>query len=193
MKLFKRKDDIDEDLLAPAYTPEPAVPLPPLPPKGIRTDLGLRPMKPAMRSLPLLPAQASPGFDENMPPFPKESPLLNSPQLPDMPELPPMPGKPIMPALNDDDMTPPPLEPMTALSEAKPPRDARVFVRLDKYNNITKMINQMENKINELQGEIKKINEAKMHEKGIIDGWEDLIRDTKEKIADIQSKLPGPD
>ena len=67
---------------------------------------------------------------------------------------------------------------------------ARVFVRLDKYSDILKTINHMEAKINELQNALGKITSIKDSEQEIISSWNSLINEARDRVAEVNSKLP---
>lgn len=67
---------------------------------------------------------------------------------------------------------------------------AKVFVRLDKYSDILKTINNMESKINELQNALGKITSIKDSEQQIISSWNSLINEARDRVAEVNSKLP---
>ena len=67
---------------------------------------------------------------------------------------------------------------------------AKVFVRLDKYSDILKTINHMEAKINELQNALGKITSIKDSEQEIISSWNSLINEARDRVAEVNSKLP---
>ena len=67
---------------------------------------------------------------------------------------------------------------------------AKVFVRLDKYSDILKTINTMEAKINELQNALGKISTIKQSEQQVIESWNALINEAKDKVEEVNSKLP---
>ncbi len=67
---------------------------------------------------------------------------------------------------------------------------AKVFVRLDKYSDILKTINNMESKINELQNALGKITSIKDSEQQIIASWNNLINEARDRVAEVNSKLP---
>jgi len=67
---------------------------------------------------------------------------------------------------------------------------AKVFVRLDKYSDILRTINAMEAKINELQNALGKISTIKQSEQQIIESWNALINEAKDKVEEVNSKLP---
>jgi hypothetical protein len=67
---------------------------------------------------------------------------------------------------------------------------AKVFVRLDKYSDILKTINNMESKINELQNALGKISSIKESEQEIISSWTSLINEARDRVAEVNSKLP---
>jgi len=67
---------------------------------------------------------------------------------------------------------------------------AKVFVRLDKYSDILRTINAMEAKINELQNALGKISTIKQSEQQVIESWNALINEAKDKVEEVNSKLP---
>lgn len=91
----------------------------------------------------------------------------------------------------------PPLPEDTTLTEQPMPTQttpqstgAKVFVRLDKYSDILRTINAMEAKINELQNALGKISTIKQSEQQIIESWNALINEAKDKVEEVNSKLP---
>lgn len=80
----------------------------------------------------------------------------------------------------------------TEPDQQAPPQasNAKVFVRLDKYNEIIGTVNNMESKVNDLQNALKKINEIRDAEQQIIDSWSNLINEAREKVNEVTSKLP---
>ena len=68
--------------------------------------------------------------------------------------------------------------------------DVSVFVRLDKYNEVIKTVNNMEHKINELRHTISRLNEVRNNEQKLIDSWNSLIEEAESRIRDVTSKLP---
>ena len=67
---------------------------------------------------------------------------------------------------------------------------AKVFVRLDKYSDILRTINTMEAKINELQNALGRISTIKQSEQQVIESWNALINEAKDKVEEVNSKLP---
>jgi len=94
-------------------------------------------------------------------------------------ELPPLPEN------TEADTT----KPDTTKPNASQP-GAKVFVRLDKYSDILKTINHMEAKINELQNALGKITSIKDSEQQIIGSWNSLINEARDRVAEVNSKLP---
>ena len=68
--------------------------------------------------------------------------------------------------------------------------DVSVFVRLDKYNEVIKTVNNMEHKINELRHTISRLNEVRNNEQKLIDSWNSLIQEAENRIREVTSKLP---
>ncbi len=104
-------------------------------------------------------------------------------------ELPPLPDE-------NAPEQPQPTE-SAAQSEAAPNQQpttsqpgAKVFVRLDKYSDILKTINKMESKINELQNALGQITSIKDSEQQIIGAWNNLINEARDRVAEVNSKLP---
>jgi len=84
-------------------------------------------------------------------------------------------------------------EPAQPTEQAKPTASqpgAKVFVRLDKYSDILKTINNMESKINELQNALGQITSIKDSEQQIISSWNNLINEARDRVAEVNSKLP---
>ena len=93
-------------------------------------------------------------------------------------ELPPLP--------EDTTPTEQPMSTQTAPQNT----GAKVFVRLDKYSDILRTINTMEAKINELQNALGKISTIKQSEQQVIESWNALINEAKDKVEEVNSKLP---
>jgi|TARA_Y100000034_G_scaffold27310_1_gene32580 hypothetical protein len=82
-------------------------------------------------------------------------------------------------------------EPQTLPAQTTPQNTgAKVFVRLDKYSDILKTINTMEAKINELQNALGKISTIKQSEQQVIESWNALISEARDKVSEVNSKLP---
>lgn len=193
MKLFGKKKGEETLPRPPVPLPRPGAPLPPPGPQAAKRtlaqDIGLD----DFAELPPLPPIAA----EDAAPMPTSRPLppmpaelgsaetrtsglsLPAEEGPDLSELPPLPiSRPLPPM------------PKAAPAPAGPQPRAPVFIRLDKYNEIISTVDQMEARINDLQGAIKKINEVKEKEKEIIDSWTGLINEAKERIDKVNEKLP---
>ena len=95
-------------------------------------------------------------------------------------DLPPLP----------EDTTPTPTAQPMSTQESPQNTGAKVFVRLDKYSDILRTINTMESKINELQNALGKISTIKQSEQQVIESWNALINEAKEKVEEVNSKLP---
>ncbi len=92
-----------------------------------------------------------------------------------------------LPPLPED--TTPAEQPMPAQADSQS-TGAKVFVRLDKYSDILRTINAMEAKINELQNALGKISTIKQSEQQVIESWNALINEAKDKVEEVNSKLP---
>tara|TARA_B100000029_G_scaffold468576_1_gene505679 strand:+ start:621 stop:1163 length:543 start_codon:yes stop_codon:yes gene_type:complete len=68
--------------------------------------------------------------------------------------------------------------------------DVSVFIRVDKYNEVIKTVNNMEHKINELRHTISKLTEIRNNEQKLIDSWNSLIQEAENRIQEVTSKLP---
>ena len=99
-------------------------------------------------------------------------------------ELPPLPDE------NAPEQPQPatPVQPNEQPTASQP--GAKVFVRLDKYSDILKTINKMESKINELQNALGQITSIKDSEQQIIGAWNNLINEARDRVAEVNSKLP---
>lgn len=73
-----------------------------------------------------------------------------------------------------------------------PDNRAQVFVRLDKYRQAIKTIENMQRKMAELQETLKKISAIKNKEAEIIEGWAALLMEAKDKVDEVNSKLLRP-
>ena len=91
-----------------------------------------------------------------------------------------------LPPLPEDNTT----EDQTLPAQPASPTGAKVFVRLDKYSDILKTINTMEAKINELQNALGKISTIKQSEQQVIESWNALISEARDKVSEVNSKLP---
>ena len=95
-------------------------------------------------------------------------------------ELPPLPDA------NESEQDQPTEQAKPAASQP----GAKVFVRLDKYSEILTTINKMESKINELQNALGQITSIKDSEQQIIGDWNNLINEARDRVAEVNSKLP---
>ena len=124
---------------------------------------------------------------DNFPPLPTTK-ADDLPPLPD--DLPPLPKTSVATATPKmAPMGPEPLAPEPSLKPAEPKR-APVFIRIDKYQEIIDTVNQMESRINNLQNAVKKIGDIKGKEKDILDTWSSLLSEAKQKVDNVNSKLP---
>lgn len=181
MKLFGKKK---EQALPQQNTPFlPTNPqLPPLPPgqqrpqKGtLAQNLGL---DRDLNKLPPLPEIA-----------PREKlPKENMDSLPPLPEERPQPKQQSWEPLPTLDEPQPALPKTRAVTREEP--KAPVFIRLDKYNEILSTVGQMESRINELQGAIKKIGDVKAKEQEMISNWTKLLDEAKRRVDNVNQRLP---
>tara|TARA_Y100000004_G_scaffold45167_1_gene49596 strand:+ start:50 stop:592 length:543 start_codon:yes stop_codon:yes gene_type:complete len=78
----------------------------------------------------------------------------------------------------------------TMTSENNSQTDVSVFIRVDKYNDVLKTVNNMEHKINELKHTISRLTEVRNNEQKLIDSWNSLIQEAESRIQEVTSKLP---
>jgi len=64
-----------------------------------------------------------------------------------------------------------------------------VFIRVKKYKDIVKTIDDMQIKIEELKNSLDKISQIKAKEIEIVKGWSALLQEAQEKAAEVESKL----
>ena len=103
-------------------------------------------------------------------------------------ELPPLPDENAPEQPQPTTPTQPEAAPNQQPTASQP--GAKVFVRLDKYSDILKTINNMESKINELQNALGQITSIKDSEQQIIGAWNNLINEARDRVAEVNSKLP---
>jgi len=103
-------------------------------------------------------------------------------------ELPPLPDENAPEQPQPTTPTQPEAAPNQQPTASQP--GAKVFVRLDKYSDILKTINKMESKINELQNALGQITSIKDSEQQIIGAWNNLINEARDRVAEVNSKLP---
>lgn len=184
MGLFGKKKEEKLDI------PKPSAPFIPTgtpstttPRRPLSEELGLGAPKSSSPSpLPPLPADVS----QNVHAVSKRVDALNEKISGMESDIPPMPesAPPLPPLPNSDQTSTAPTPPESAESRAK------VFVRLDKYNEILRTVNNMEAKMNELQNALKRINEVKTAEQNIISSWSTLIEEARTRVEEVNSKLP---
>jgi len=202
---FKKKDDFDNL----PYIPDDGS-LPPLPQLGRGKPMDLPPLPPmprmpkGMEDLPPIPNMPQPPQDTGRmmpPPLPKPRPMmmpaLPKPRvdddIPDMdfeedmePKLPPI-------GMIKQDLAPKEMDFGAPAQQIDNRRKAKVFVQLNKYNDIVKTVHNMESRIDELQNSISKIKDIRIKENDIIEGWNNLLSEAKSKIEEVNRKLPGVD
>jgi len=135
------------------------------------------------------------GLDRDLnklPPLPEIAPREKLPRE-DMGSLLPLPEERPQPKQQS-------WEPLPTMDNAQPalpkvrdtPQEpkAPVFIRLDKYNEILSTVGQMESRINELQGAIKKIGDVKAKEQDMINNWTKLLDEAKRRVDNVNQKLP---
>lgn len=133
------------------------------------------------------------GMDElpPLPPLPGEEELSEVPPAPE-----PMPApkgrRSAAPVIPEMSMGAPMPEPRS-VPMANPSDKATVFVRIDKYRDIMKTIMDMESKVEELKATLDRISSIKGREAEIVDGWNAMLQDAKEKLDDVHSKLTKPE
>ncbi|MEM2874380.1 MAG: hypothetical protein QW063_02985 [Candidatus Nanoarchaeia archaeon] len=138
-------------------------------------------------TLPELPAVPE---GEEIPPLP---PLPGEEELSEIapPPLPREPRKLLKPAAPS--VMPEPSIPMREIAAPRAEEKATVFVRIDKYKDIMRTVQEMEAKIVELQATLEKISSIKAREAEIIDGWNAMLQDAKSKLDNISTKLTKPE
>ncbi len=150
--------------------------LPPLPPMPEDSETG---------GFPQLDAQDD-GQQQSLPP------------LPPLPELPPLQRAQAYPSQTQLQMSaqqlPYPLSPPMQQS-SQPTYEqagATVFVRLDKYKDIMRTIENLQLKLDDLQRSLSKISSIKQKESEIMQGWGALMTESREKIDQLNQKLLKP-
>jgi len=124
---------------------------------------------------------------EELPPLPEKVPLPELPPLPPLPEESTTLEAPELPSAPEKISPPPPEEIPTV------PERAKVFVRIDKYKEVMRLIDSMQHKVNELQKTLDKIAAIKTKEGEIIAGWNALLAEAKSRIEEIDRKLMKPE
>ncbi|MEK6923135.1 MAG: hypothetical protein AABW84_00355 [Nanoarchaeota archaeon] len=116
------------------------------------------------------------------------------------PSLPPLPA---LPDSDDAELSPFPkmartkpiiikqVKPQT--KQISPAEKTTVFIKIKKYKDIVRTIDDMQTKIDELKNTLDKISQIKTKEAEIIEGWNALLQEAQEKVADVESKLTTPD
>lgn len=115
-------------------------------------------------------------------------------------ELPALPSLPILPAVEEDFPAYPKLaksdyqlKNIQAARQKEVQTDDKekttVFIRVKKYKDIVKTIEDMQAKIEELNKSLDKISQIKAKEVEIIKGWSALLQETRQKADDVESKL----
>jgi len=135
-------------------------------------------------------------YEDELPPIPDEPEEL--------PPLPPLPGEEEYGAPPEYEAPPawpkaprglaapeaPPLPEMPTQVAPQVRMGAEcVFVRIDKYRDVMKKIDDMQDKLAELQSTLNRISAIKGKEAEIIDGWNAMLQEAKSKIDDVNSKL----
>ncbi len=121
------------------------------------------------------------------------------PPLPPLPELPPLPGRQQSQSQMQLQMAPPmaypPLPALPPMPQAGPTQSeatATVFVRLDKYKDIMRTIENLQLRLDDLQRSLSKISSIKQKESEIMQGWGALMTESREKIDQLNQKLLKP-
>jgi hypothetical protein len=123
-----------------------------------------------------------------LPPLPGEEEIMAPEPLPRQPRL--RPAAPEMPEIT---MAAPPTAKWTAPMAPAAADKATVFVRLDKYRDIMRMVEEMEAKIAELNTSLERISSIKQKEGEIIDGWHAMLSEAKSRIDTVSAKLTRPE
>lgn len=178
---FKKKENDFDNL---PYIPDDRS-LPPMPPAGNKQAMDLPPLPP----IPKFPQEEN----KDLPPMPK-MPAPHKDVGPRM--IPKLPVDDIAPKLPPPRIADPELEPKDldiGPAPALPKKRAKVFVQLNKYNDIVKTVHNMEGRINDLQNSINQIKDIRAKENEIINSWNNLLSEAKTKIEEVNSKLPSAD
>lgn len=64
-----------------------------------------------------------------------------------------------------------------------------VFIKIEKYNNIRRLIDEAENKLSEIDQTIKNIRETRLKEEQEISAWEKDIMDARTKIQEVSDTI----
>ncbi len=124
-----------------------------------------------------------------------------APPLPPLPELPPLPGRQQSQSQMQLQMAPPmpypSLPPLPPMQQGQQPAaseqaTATVFVRLDKYKDIMRTIENLQLRLDDLQRSLSKISSIKQKESEIMQGWGALMTESREKIDQLNQKLLKP-
>ena len=70
---------------------------------------------------------------------------------------------------------------------------AKVFVKIDKYEDMLDTIDEIKEKVAELEETINKVSEIKSKETDILEGWKALLLDTKRRIEEVNTALNVPE
>jgi len=194
MGLFGKKKE--QPLVAMPKPTAPFVPSQPSQGASLKDQLAMNQAKPVPPQAPAAPAK--PPAPAGLPPLPddiskdvgdvaKRVSAMSDKVSKLEDELPPLP----------DANTAEQPQPTTLVQPTEQPQQpapsqpgAKVFVRLDKYSEILSTINKMESKINELQNALGQITSIKDSEQQIIGAWNNLINEARDRVAEVNSKLP---
>ena len=131
---------------------------------------------------------------DDMPPVPEE-----------LPPLPPAPGEEhYEPEELPSPWPSPKMRPMEMHPESLPELHtpspmpmgadkAQVFIRLDKYRELMRTVQGMQEKMEELKATLDRIASIKAREGDIIDGWNAMLQDARHKLDDVSAKLLRPE
>ncbi|MEM4713943.1 MAG: hypothetical protein QXQ79_00145 [Candidatus Nanoarchaeia archaeon] len=122
----------------------------------------------------------------------------------ELPPLPPLPGeeesvteKISAPLIPEVSMKPSPVSaPAPAIPSTFAPaveEKATVFIRLDKYKETMRNIQEIETKLTELKETLDRIASIKNKEAEIIDGWAAMLAEAKTKLDEVSAKLIKPE
>jgi len=194
MGLFGKKKE--QPLVAMPKPTAPFVPSQPSQGASLKDQLAMNQAKPVPPQAPAAPAK--PPAPAGLPPLPddiskdvgdvaKRVSAMSDKVSKLEDELPPLPDA------NTAEQPQPttPVQPTEQPQQPAPSQPgAKVFVRLDKYSEILSTINKMESKINELQNALGQITSIKDSEQQIIGAWNNLINEARDRVAEVNSKLP---
>lgn len=77
----------------------------------------------------------------------------------------------------------------TMMSSGRKDRSQDIFVRLDKYKNARKSLDEMEYRLNEIEDLLKRIRETKLREEQELGAWDQELMTVKNKLKEVTSNI----